>query len=75
MKKLAVASLTLSLVTLFAVPSEAAKLRPGYYAHSLLVFGNGSRSYETGCLRWHWQNMSWYDHCVVAQQRTISVRY
>jgi hypothetical protein len=44
--------------------SHAAKLAPGWYARSLLVYGNsGWDRLAAGCLRWHWQNRSWYDHC------------
>jgi hypothetical protein len=43
---------------------QAAKLSPGWYAHSLLVYGNdGWDRLAAGCLRWHWVNRSWYDHC------------
>jgi hypothetical protein len=75
MHKLALTTLTLVLLASGASTTQAAKLQPGYYAYSLLVFGNASQRYATGCLRWHWQNMSWYDHCQTAQQRALVVRY
>ena len=56
------AALILSATT--ASYGHAAKLRPGWYAHSLLVYGNnGYERLAAGCLQWHWQNRSWYDHC------------
>jgi hypothetical protein len=39
------------------------ELLPGWYGTSLLVYGNPDERYAAGCLRWHWQVRSWYDHC------------
>ena len=35
----------------------------GWYGYSLLVYGHPDERYAAGCLRWHWQVRSWYDHC------------
>ena len=38
-----------------AEDGHAGKLRPGWYARSLLVYGNDGYEREAaGCLRWHW---------------------
>jgi len=56
--------------------SEAAGMRPGWYAHSLLVYGNdGYERHVAGCLRWHYQQRAWYDHCVAARGKAITARY
>ena len=52
--------------------SQAAEMRAGYYAHYLLVYGNGWERHATGCLRWHWQNRSWYDHCGPARNVVVT---
>jgi len=40
------------------------ELQPGWYGYSLLVYGNNAwERNAAGCLRWHWQVRSWYDHC------------
>jgi hypothetical protein len=56
--------------------SDAAKLRPGWYAYSLLVYADhGYQRNAAGCLRWHWQNREWYDHCGSRRERVIVTRY
>ena len=54
---------------------NAAKMRPGWYAHSLLVYGNdGYERLEAGCLRWHFQQRAWWDHCR-ARGKAIVTKY
>jgi hypothetical protein len=61
-------------------PGEAGGIHPGYYAHSQLVYGNAEQYYAAGCLRWVYQNRSWYNYCavggyVVARKGTVVVKY
>ena len=54
---------------------QAAKMRPGWYAHSLLVYGNdGYERLAAGCLKWHFQQRAWWDHCT-PRGRAIAVKY
>jgi hypothetical protein len=55
--------------------ADAAGMRPGYYAHSLLVFGNAGERYAAGCLRWVVQNRVWFNDCVGPRGRTVSAKY
>jgi hypothetical protein len=73
MQKVALTVAAAIVLCLTSGTSDAAKLRPGWYAHSLLVYGNnGYERLATGCLKWHWQNRSWYDHCVARPAVVVS---
>ena len=51
---------------------EAAGIRPGWYAYSLLVYGNnGYERNAAGCLRWHFQQRAWWDHCAASRQAAV----
>jgi len=54
---------------------HAGGIRPGYYAHTQLVYGSASERYAAGCLRWQFQNRSWYNYCAETRGRVVSVRY
>jgi hypothetical protein len=57
-------------------PSEAGGMRPGWYAYSLLVYGNnGYERLAAGCLRWHYQERAWYDHCVGPRRKPVVAKY
>jgi len=43
--------------------SFAGGLKPGYYAHVQLGYGEGWALHDAGCLRWVPQNKSWYNTC------------
>jgi len=66
MTKLAL-MLVLSATVLCAMGSQSRagdELLPGWYGGYLpFGYGNAEERYAAGCLRWHWQNRSWYDHC------------
>jgi len=48
------------------------ELLPGWYGNSLLVYGDPDARYAAGCLRWHWQNRSWYDHCRTRKSAVVA---
>ena len=55
--------------------ADDVRIRPGHYAHSLLVYGNAAERHAAGCLRWQVHNQAWYNHCVAGRQRPIAVKY
>ena len=55
--------------------SRADGIRPGYYAHSQLVYGSAFERYAAGCLQWQFQNRSWYNVCTRVRERVIAVKY
>ena len=54
--------------------ADAARMRPGHYAYSLLVFGNADELHAAGCLRWQVQLRAWYNTCA-AGHPAIAVKY
>lgn len=59
---------------------EAGGIHPGYYAYSQLVYGYAEQHYAAGCLRWVYQNRSWYNYCavggyVLARRGAVVVKY
>jgi hypothetical protein len=77
MQKLAL-TLVLSATVLCAIGWSQSyagdELPPGWYGSSLLVYGSPDERYAAGCLRWHWQVRSWYDHCG-ARKRAVVAKY
>jgi hypothetical protein len=55
--------------------SQAGGIRPGWYAHSQLVYGNAYERYAAGCLQWQFQNRSWYNTCVGTRERVVTAKY
>jgi hypothetical protein len=43
--------------------ARAGGLPPEWYGEQLLVYGNASEAYAAGCLRWNFQQRSWYNYC------------
>ena len=57
---------------------EGPPWEPGWYAKRVLLkFGNAKRLYHEGCLRWGWQNNTWYNTCIgpAAPAGAVVVKY
>ena len=61
--------------------AQAGGTKPGWYAYGQLQYGEGWRLYDAGCLRWSYQQYSWYSRCGLPQNmaphpdNAVSVKY
>jgi hypothetical protein len=63
LQKLLVASGVALACALPLSSAQAGGTKPGWYAFGQLQYGSGWAAYDAGCLRWNYQQYSWYTVC------------
>ena len=51
--------------------AQAGGTKPGWYAYSQLQYGWPWPAYDAGCLRWNYQQYSWYTRCGLPQSAPL----
>ena len=51
--------------------AQAGGTKPGWYAFGQLQYGEGWKLYDASCLRWNYQQYSWYPRCDLRQNAPL----